>query len=156
MHKKKIIAIFALLATCLLLNALLSGRIDRTKAYADATEPNISQITPLQNLNAFGNSDGRYDLIKQFIYAVLLVGALGIAAWYLSRKVVPRLANARGRHVSVIESVPLGPNKMLHLVEVPGGKRLLIGSTSQAVNFLTEITTSTTELPEAPSPQQQV
>ncbi len=157
MGKKKIIAACVLLMVCLLLNALLSDRVDRTKAYA-GTEPNSQgapSLTALEGLDLIGSDTGnRYDLMKQFAYAVLLVVLLGSGAWYLSRKLVPRLTTARGRNIAVIETVPLGPNKMLHLVEVASGRRLLVGSTSQSVNFLADVTSA--DYHEEPQRQEQV
>lgn len=147
MGRKKIVVVCVLLASCLVLNGLLSGRIDRTTAYAGgAAEPNglgASPPTGLGPLDLAGvNDSDRYDLMKQFAYAVLLVVLLGVGAWYFSRKLMPRLTMARGRNISVIENIPLGPNKMLHLVEVGPGRRLLVGSTNQSVNFLADVTAS--------------
>ncbi|HRT49447.1 MAG TPA: flagellar biosynthetic protein FliO [Anaerohalosphaeraceae bacterium] len=96
----------------------------------------------------------RFDLIKHFVYAIVLVGLLGAGAWYVSRKLMPRLATARGRNVAVIENIPLGPNKMLHLIEVGSGRRLLVGSTSQSVSFLADVTACLAETPDAGDEQE--
>jgi len=153
MGKKRIVVACVLLAACLVLNSFLSGRLDRTPAQAAAvTEPNafsLSAPTGLNHLDIVGiNESNRYDLMKQFAYAVLIVMLLGVGAWYFSRKLMPRLATSRGRNISVIENVPLGPNKMLHLVEVGDGRRLLVGSTGQSVTFLADVTGSVAAAPE--------
>ncbi|MBE0534085.1 MAG: flagellar biosynthetic protein FliO [Phycisphaerae bacterium] len=153
MGKKRIVVACVLLAACLVLNSLLSGRLDRTPAHAAAvTESDaysLSAPTGLNPLDMAGiNESSRYDLMKQFAYAVLIVMLLGAGAWYFSRKLMPRLATSRGRNISVVENVPLGPNKMLHLVEVGGGRRLLVGSTSQSVTFLADVTGSVPAAPE--------
>jgi flagellar biogenesis protein FliO len=159
MTKTKLIVISVLLGVCLVLNVLLSGRIDRTNAYTAAqTEPNVVSRQALPTLSGLelGNvaEGNRFDLIKHFVYAIVLVGLLGAGAWYVSRKLMPRLATARGRNVAVIENIPLGPNKMLHLIEVGSGRRLLVGSTSQSVSFLADVTACLAETPDAGDEQE--
>jgi len=95
-----------------------------------------------------GDED-RYGIMKQFSYAVLLVIVLGAGAFYLSRKLMPRLSMSRGRNLSVIETIALGPNRMLHLVEVGRGQKLLVGSTSQSISFLSDVTASLSDVRDA-------
>jgi flagellar biogenesis protein FliO len=56
----------------------------------------------------------------------------------VSKKVLPRVTNAAGREIRVVETASLGPRKALHLVEV-GGQRLLIASTPDTVTMLAPI-----------------
>lgn len=78
---------------------------------------------------------GNGELFLRMMLSVGLVIALGAAALYLSRKVLPRVAHASGKEIHVLETAYLGPRKALHLVEV-GNQRLLIASTSDSVTML--------------------
>lgn len=106
-------------------------------------DPNLVAPSGAFNLDSLdfsgGDSEDRIKLMKQFGYAILLVVILGVGAFYFTRKLVPRLSMPRGKNISVIETVSLGPNKMLHLVEVGDNQRLLVGSTSQSINLLTHV-----------------
>jgi flagellar biogenesis protein FliO len=77
-------------------------------------------------------------LFLRMLLAVGTVAGLGVAALYLSKKVLPRMVNTAGREIRIIETTCLGPRKALHLVEV-GGQRLLIASTSESITMLTSV-----------------
>ncbi len=81
---------------------------------------------------------GTGGLVLRMTLAVVLVMGLGVAALYLSKKVLPRMTNTMGREIRVLETTCLGPRKALHLVEV-GHQRLLIASTSDSVTMLTHV-----------------
>jgi flagellar biosynthetic protein FliO len=82
---------------------------------------------------------GNGELFLKMMLSIVLVIGLGGAALYLSRKVLPRVANAPGKEIHVLETACLGPRKALHLVEV-GGQRLLIASTNDNVTMLAHVT----------------
>lgn len=109
-------------------------------------EPNLvrtSEVFSLDSLDFTGSdSEDRNKLMKQFGYAIFLVAILGVGAFYFTRKLVPRLSMQRGKNISVIETVSLGPNKMLHLVEVGDNHRVLVGGTNQSINLLTHVSGS--------------
>ncbi|MHC4074203.1 MAG: flagellar biosynthetic protein FliO [Planctomycetota bacterium] len=71
--------------------------------------------------------------------AVLFVVALGAGAIYVSKKLLPRIANLPGKQIRVVETVYLGPRKAVHLIEI-GDRRLLIGSTNENIRKLADIT----------------
>ena len=106
-------------------------------------EPNLlatSDLFTFDHLDLDNGSDAeRGKMIKQFGYAVLLVVILGAGAYYFTRKVIPRLSMSRGKNISVIETISLGPNKMIHLIEVGDSQRLLLGSTNQSINLLAHV-----------------
>lgn len=62
-------------------------------------------------------------------------GLLGGVLWFLRRF---GAAQRQGRHMSVIESVPLGPGKSLSLVRV-AGRCFLVGTTKDQVSTLAEL-----------------
>jgi flagellar biogenesis protein FliO len=78
---------------------------------------------------------GNGELFLRMMLSVGLVIALGAAALYLSRKVLPRVTHASGKEIHVLETAYLGPRKALHLVEV-GNQRLLIASANDSVMML--------------------
>ncbi len=80
--------------------------------------------------------DGK--LFLKMIGSIVLVVALAIAALYVSKKVLPRVTNASGKEIRVMETAYLGPRKALHLVEI-GHQKLLIGSTNENIATLAHI-----------------
>ena len=81
---------------------------------------------------------GSGELFFKMMLSVGLVLGLGGAAFYLSRRVLPRVTQRTGKEIHILETACLGPRKALHLVEV-GGQRLLIASTSDRVTMLTTV-----------------
>ncbi len=96
-------------------------------------DPNL--ITP-QN----GNYGGM-ELFLKMMLSVLLVVVLGIAAVYVSRRLLPKLKNLPGRRIKVVETVHLGPRKAVHLLEIDN-QCILVGSTNDRIIKLADITTS--------------
>lgn len=75
----------------------------------------------------------------------LVIGMLAGVLWWL-RRLAPRAGT--GRHLRVIESVPLGPGQSLHLVEL-AGRGLLVASSRDRCELLCEMDT----LPAAGGPR---
>lgn len=93
-------------------------------------DPNLAQEPGM------GLDNGR--LFLKMMGSVVLVIALGAAALYLSKKVLPKVTNAAGKEIRVVETTYLGPRKALHLVEV-GNQKLLIGSTNENIATLAHV-----------------
>ena len=85
-------------------------------------------------------------LVRQFVIASLIVVVMGGGVYYFSKKLVPKFATTRGKDISVIETIHIGPRKTLHLVDVGGNQKLLIGSTAESINILADVTPSLSEL----------
>lgn len=81
------------------------------------------------------------DLYTRMITATVLVIVLGTAAIVLSKKVLPKLSSAQGKHIRLIETVHIAPRKSVHLIEV-GDQKILIGSTCEQITRLAEIAPS--------------
>jgi flagellar biosynthetic protein FliO len=77
--------------------------------------------------------------------SVLLVGGLGAAAIYTSRKLLPRITNLPGKKIRIIETVHLGPRKAIHLVEI-GNQQILVGSTNENIRKLADVTDAFVDL----------
>jgi flagellar biogenesis protein FliO len=82
---------------------------------------------------------------REFYYKMLvsvsLVIVLGAAAVYVSRKLLPRLANLPTRQIRVLETAYLAPRKGIHLIQA-GTRRLLVASTNETITMLADVTES--------------
>jgi len=75
--------------------------------------------------------------------SVILIVILGGAAMYVSKKFLPRIASQSGKNIHILETTYLGPRKTVHLLKV-GEKKLLIGSTSDSIAMLADVTDALT------------
>jgi len=79
--------------------------------------------------------------------AIKLIAVLGLA--YASLMLLKRFGvggmgssprgSNNGPDVRVLSSIALAPNRSVHVIQVPGGKTLLVGATPTTVNLLTEL-----------------
>lgn len=99
--------------------------------------PNSPWNDPNLISSANAGLGGRELFLKMMLSVGLVIG-LGAAALYLSKRVLPRVANAPGKEIHVLETAWLGPRKALHLVEV-ANQRLLIASTNESVTMLAHV-----------------
>jgi flagellar biogenesis protein FliO len=79
------------------------------------------------------------DFGTKMVKAVFLIIVLGGIAFYLSKKFMPKLRPMSGRDINIRETVHLGPNKTVHLIEV-GEKTFFVGSTSDNISMLADVT----------------
>ena len=73
------------------------------------------------------------------VKSILFIIVLGGIAFYLSKKFMPKLRPKSGRDINVRETIHLGPNKTVHLIEV-GEKTFLVGSTPENISMLADVT----------------
>lgn len=141
--KKKIVAFF------LIVVALGSGALVVCSAQTSNSEPkrtshslySLSETDP----NYSGGSIGMWEPFLKMMAAVLLVVALGIAAIYISKKFLPKITNLSGKKIRILETVHLGQRKAVHLLQI-GNQQLLIGSTSEGITALADVTDTLTDL----------
>jgi flagellar biosynthetic protein FliO len=76
--------------------------------------------------------------LYKMIVAMSIVAALGVAAIYASKKVLPKLSQTQGKKIKVLETIHLGPRKMVHLLEI-GGQQILVGSTPDHITKLVDV-----------------
>ena len=144
-HKTKIVAFLAAAA-------LSSGLIvARSAGWGAAAVP--SEKVGYEAGSLFGNDPnlwsqrndlGTRDLVSKTVIAVLIVAALGAAAIYISKKLLPKLANLPGREIRIVETAHLGPKKAVHLVRI-GNQRFLVGSTNENIIMLANVTEALSE-----------
>lgn len=139
-YKKKIVAFLVVVALgsgALVLYSAQSTTTGPAKPLFDnstslfANDPNLSDKPP-------GSFDTR-ELFFKMMLAVLLVILLGVAAVYISKKLLPRITNLSGKEIRIIETVHLGPHRAVHLLKI-GNQRLLIGSTGESITKLADVT----------------
>ena len=92
-----------------------------------------------------GDITGGRELFYKMVLSVLLVVALGAAAIYVSKKLLPKITNLPGKEIRIVETVHLGPRKAVHLIEI-GDRRFLIGSTNESITRLADMTDTFTDL----------
>lgn len=119
---------------------LCGGDVQKTDSYKTDRTEGPSGKEPYQ----FGkdNYGASGELIGQFVKGILLVGLLGAAVFFLSKKVLPKIAHKSGKNILVTETVQLGRNKTLHLVKINDNQTMLIGSTNENINLIADVTVS--------------
>ncbi len=93
----------------------------------------------------FAGPKNDVDLISRTLVSVVIVLVLGVAAWIVTRKVLPRTFQ-QGRRMNVAETVHLGPKKTVHLLKV-GKQEFLVGAAGDNVTMLTELMPQSSENP---------
>ncbi|HEG42671.1 MAG TPA: hypothetical protein ENH94_01345 [Phycisphaerales bacterium] len=89
--------------------------------------------------------------LKRLMTAISIVMILGVCAYWFTRKFVPKLTRRQGKDVSILETIPLGSNRNLYLLEIGSGQKLLIGSTNENINLLADVTGSLSSQGPVPS-----
>jgi flagellar biogenesis protein FliO len=88
-----------------------------------------------------GAPDTGNSIIWQSLTAVLVILLLGGLALYVVKRIGPRISQARGKKIRLMETFSLGPQKALFLVEV-GSQRLLLGVSRDNVRLMADVTAS--------------
>lgn len=105
-----------------------------------ALTSNVYASTPAYLVSASLNASGSgvYSFFKTIYY--LLMFGLILAAAYYSSKFLSRKAMGKGsaKNMKLVESMPMGADKSLHLVKV-GTQYFLIGSASKSLFMMSEI-----------------
>jgi len=115
---------------------------------AEAAEPPAGNTSPAPaNTPNFyvtqpDNLSGR-ELFYKMMVSVILIVILGGAAMYVSKKFLPRIVSQSGKNIHILETTYIGPRKTVHLLKV-GEKKLLIGSTSDSIAILADVTDALT------------
>ena len=115
-------------------------------AYSAGTDANDNSKSWLDNYKSSGGYDpnsnnqfGRTNDTGRLLLSVFIVFVLGVAAIYLSKKVLPKFTHSTGKKIQVVETVHLGPRKAIHLIKI-GSQTLLIGSTNENITKLADVT----------------
>jgi flagellar biogenesis protein FliO len=126
--KKTTIALYSLVVVA----ALAGSAFGSGGGYVDPNSPLGS--------NTFDTGDALKSLAK----AVLAVVILGVAAVYVTKKVMPKVTAAMGKEMKIVETMALGPRKHVYIVKV-GSKKLLLGGASDSITYLADVTDAVKE-----------
>lgn len=97
--------------------------------------------------NTFNVPSDENGIVSTMMKSILLIVVLGGMAIYLSKKFMPKIRPVSGRDINIRETIHLGPQKTVQLIEV-GDKTFLIGSTSENITMLADVTESLSEAQE--------
>ncbi|MHC4125419.1 MAG: flagellar biosynthetic protein FliO [Planctomycetota bacterium] len=152
LSKKKIVVFLMVIVLCssmALVYSAPSGTDESTKSLLDNSDSSYGN-QPNLTIGSDGNL-GADGLFFKMILMVLLVVVFGVAAIYLSKKLLPKFSRLPGKRIQVCETVHLGPRKAIHLIKI-GEQRFLIGSTNENITKLADVTgqLSEVDLPEKP------
>lgn len=103
-----------------------------------ARDPNLS-------VGSADRPDSR-ELFAKMMLSVVLVVVLGVAAVYVSKRFLPKIANLPGKRIRVVETAYLGPRKAVHLVKVDS-RHILIGSTGEHITKLADVAEDMADVP---------
>ena len=141
-RRKKIVVFLALAA-------LSSSVLVMRSARSNEAKPQEQSLGGLPNLtlpveSAAGADTG--ELFHKMMFSVLLVVVLGAGAIYISKKYLPKITNLAGKDVRIVETIHLGPRKMIHVIKA-GNRKLLIGSTNENITMLADLTNELVDVP---------
>ena len=78
-------------------------------------------------------------LLWQMLAYVLVILVLGGAMIFVVKRVLPKFRMVRGKSISVVETIYLGPRQSVYLLQV-GRQKLLIAGTRERISMLAEVT----------------
>lgn len=89
--------------------------------------------------------------ISYFLSVFIALGIVLVLAWLVIRLLSGRMASwgMKGRNIGIIETMPLGYKRNLHIVEI-GEKVMLIGSSDGGLSLLAKIDKNELTIPEKP------
>jgi len=141
LSKKKIGMFLMVIALCsgmAIVYSAPSGTGESTKSLLLDNSDSVYSTQPNLAIGSDGNLDAD-GLFFKMILMVLVVVVFGVAAIYLSKKVLPKFSRLPGKRIQVCETVHLGPRKAIHLIKIDE-QTLLIGSTNENITKLADIT----------------
>ena len=139
-YRKKIVV---LLAVAVLGSAAVMAVSPRSTNDEEKLHDSKSSISSLFTndanfLSAHNNNTAGDELYSKLIISIVFVVVLGIAAIYVSKRLLPK-ARLSGKEMKIIETVHIGPRKAIHLLKI-GNQSLLIGSTAENITKLADVT----------------
>ena len=78
-------------------------------------------------------------LMWQMLAAMVVILVLGVLAYIVVKRLLPKIGRTSGKRISVLETVYLQPKKALHLIQV-GSRRILIASSPEGLTRMDDVT----------------
>ena len=121
-----------------------SGADESTKSLLSDNSDSVYSTQPNLTIGSDVNP-GASGLFFKMILMVLVVVVFGVAAIYLSKKLLPKFSRLPGKRIQVCETVHIGPRKAIHLIKIDE-QTLLIGSTNENISKLADVTDQLSEV----------
>ncbi len=153
--KKRIALLTGLLAVSivgqLLLRPCLGDEIKNDEPILSSDQTKTPDLTNTSDLfdeeeEDSGSGDLQGQLYKQLAKMVAFVAVIGVGVWFYCKKMSGRWNPAKGKNITVTETVNLGPRKHLHIVQL-GTKQYLLSSTAADIRLLADVTESLEQQP---------
>ena len=105
-----------------------------------ATENPLLIAKPDRLMPKLGTDDqASARLLWQSLAAVMVILALGGIGTWVVKRLLPRIASARGTRMQLLETFHLAPQQAVHLMKV-GNLNLLIGASRDRLTLLADVT----------------
>lgn len=143
MVKKRLFIVGSLLLLSIIGQLILRPCLGESKALdtSPAADQNIGVVPDAWNLRQQTAPQGlspNNGFIGKFTMMLSVVAVIGIAGWFFVKKMnVPWVAG-KGRHLSILETMSLGPRRSVYLIRA-GKKQLLIGSSPEGLRLLSDL-----------------
>lgn len=140
-NRKAVIFLGILLVAGGMCVAGLSRKTEGGQSAMELFKKDTSNAAQTKDFNNSLTNSGQFntsELFYRMIAAVVVVAILGIGVVLFIKKALPKIAKLPARNIKIIETASLGQHRNIHLVEV-SGRKLLIGSTSQAITRLADM-----------------
>ena len=80
---------------------------------------------------------------RSLLTSILFLAVLGWAGMFISKKLMPHSMAGSSKNIRVCETVRLGAGRNLHIVQVRGLGKVLIGSTGSSISMISTIENGT-------------
>ena len=137
--KKLVVITAGLVLAGVALSAAIGASAPPTQT-PPASSEQIQKNAPAEQSSSerFGVT-GEREFFYKMLVSIVAVIILGAGIIYISKKLLPKISNLPGKQIKVVETTHLGQRKALHLIRI-GSRRLLIGSTSESITMLSDVT----------------
>ena len=89
-----------------------------------------------KNIDELLSKDKGY--VLRLFGAILVVGIMGVAAYFLSKKILPSITNET-RKMKIAETLHIGRGKAIHLLEIKGKGQFVIGASPTDVKLIAKL-----------------
>lgn len=146
MKQYKTLTVF--IATAIILCASCAFAVEKNQAESAQTKISLGEtdnsLVDNLNENSLGtNNDQGY--AKELLVSVIFIFVLGSIAYAISKKLLPSFANKQSQNIQIKETTRLGAGKNLHIIEVDGEGRFLIGSTNSSISMISKLSENNRE-----------
>ena len=135
-----------LLALVVLTGCAAAVCVSRAQANAAGKSASIWALSDANQTPQAPLSSSTTEALRTLLISIIVLVAIGTLLIHASRKWLPKISGLKNKHILVLESVQLAPNRAVHLVQV-GSQRFMLGSSNESVRMLADVTLALTDLP---------